>query len=152
MSKGGFFSKRLTFDPGVDTAPAWDPTGTQIAYTSDRSGTPQIYIMSSSGAGQQRISIGAYCDSASWSPDGKRLAYVVREKGGFNIYYADLTTGELTQLTSSGKNEDPSWGPSSNHIIFSRDSSLYMMNINTKKAKRIGNLSGTQPVWGPLLN
>ena len=152
MGKTGLFPKRLTNDPGVDTAPAWKPDGSAIAFTSDRGGSPQIYLMSAGGGGAQKISIGGYCDSAAFSPDGKKLAYICREKGEFNIYMADLSTGALTQLTSgTGKNEDPSWAPSSNHIVFQRGSGVYIMNVNTKKAKDLG-APGAQPVWGPLSN
>ena len=109
-------------------------------------------LMSAGGGGAQKISIGGYCDSAAFSPDGKKLAYICREKGEFNIYMADLATGALTQLTSgTGKNEDPSWAPSSNHIVFQRGSGMYIMNVNTKKAKDLG-APGAQPVWGPLSN
>ena len=35
--------RRLTNHPGIDITPTWSPSGTQIAFTSDRTGTPQIY-------------------------------------------------------------------------------------------------------------
>ena len=37
--------RRLTNHSSIDTSPAWSPTGRQIAFVSDRSGTPQLWMM-----------------------------------------------------------------------------------------------------------
>ena len=36
---------RMTNHGGIDTEPTWSPDGGKLAFTSDRSGGPQIYEM-----------------------------------------------------------------------------------------------------------
>jgi TolB protein len=40
---------RLTNSPAIDTSPSYSPRGREIAFTSDRSGSPQIYVMDAEG-------------------------------------------------------------------------------------------------------
>ena len=42
MNSDGSGLRRLTNHPEIDVTPTWSPTGNQIAFTSDRTGTPQI--------------------------------------------------------------------------------------------------------------
>src|SRR5690606_25434841 len=42
--------RNLTRARGIDTAPTWRPTGTQIAFISDRSGGPQLWVMDADGS------------------------------------------------------------------------------------------------------
>ena len=41
-AKSGEVRRRLTSHPGVDTSPTWSPGGSQLAFVSNRRGTPQI--------------------------------------------------------------------------------------------------------------
>jgi serine/threonine protein kinase len=45
----------MTFDPANDSSPIWSPDGSQIAFNSDRSGTNDIYIKSSTGGGNEEL-------------------------------------------------------------------------------------------------
>jgi len=67
-----------------DTSPRWSPDGTQIAYVSDRDGTPQIYRMwVDSGQVAKLTSLEYPPSGIAWSPDGKWISFVahVPEKG-----------------------------------------------------------------------
>lgn len=58
---------RLTNDPAADNLPAWSPDGTMVAFTSERdAGDREIYVMTSAGANQTRMTISASFD---WQPD-----------------------------------------------------------------------------------
>ena len=67
---------RVTTD-GLSGRPAWHPDGTQIAYSSSRSGSEEVWIAPIDGTGSHRqvtdMPGAAHVDS--WSPDGKTLAF-----------------------------------------------------------------------------
>ena len=48
--------QRLTHAASIDTDPAWSPTGREIAFTSNRAGSPPIYVMDAQGTNVRRIS------------------------------------------------------------------------------------------------
>ena len=64
-NRDGSNVRRLTNNPAIDTTPTWSPTGTQIAFTSDRTGTPQIYVDRRRRPGPAAASRSeSYCGSA----------------------------------------------------------------------------------------
>jgi TolB protein len=68
--------RQLTADPAQDVMPAVSPDGKRIAFCSDRSGTWDVFVMSSQG-GQavQLTNTSAHDVHPSWSPDGSRLVF-----------------------------------------------------------------------------
>jgi len=112
--------KRLTFSPSVETAPTWSPTSREIAFTSDRGGTPQIYIMDAEGSNIRRRSFGgSYHDGPAWSPTGDRICYVSRVEAVFDLYVLNLRTDQIIKLTEGyARNEYAAWSPDGRHIIF----------------------------------
>jgi TolB protein len=114
--------RRLTTHPDSETSPTWSPDGKQIAFTSDRTGRPQIYIMNADGTGARRLPIpDAEADRATWSPAPyNEIAYTARTGPGYDIKIHDVATGQTRQLTfSEGTNESPSYSPSGRHLAFS---------------------------------
>jgi len=121
LKRGTVRIKRLTFNNGIDTAPTWSPTGRQMAFVSDRGGTPQIYTMDAEGSNVIRVSFGGstHHDSPAWSPAGDRIVFVARVENAFDLYVLDLRTQQIAKLTESkARNESPSWSPDGRHIVF----------------------------------
>lgn len=123
IDRNGLNLQRLTFSPGVDISPVWNPkTGNEIAFVSDRSGSPQIYIMNSDGTNLRRlITAGGDAEAPSWSPNGLFITFSwrVTETGEWDIYVIEIATGRIIQLThNAGRNEHPTWSPDGRHIAF----------------------------------
>lgn len=150
-------ARRLTNNSGIiDTSPRWNPkTGNEIAFISDRSGSPQIYIMDTDGSNVRRVlSAGGQADAPSWSPDGQFIAYTWRPSGAgqSNIFVLDPVSGQILQLTSgAGSNEAPSWAPDSRHIAFQSNRTgrweVYVMNIDGTGQKQVSRGGGRSPSW-----
>jgi beta propeller repeat protein len=80
---GGDF-KQLTTNPN-DTAPA--ASGGRIAFTSNRDGNWEIYIMNYDGSGVKRLTSNAANDGLPvWSLDGKTIAFVSDQGGAWAIW------------------------------------------------------------------
>lgn len=111
---------RLTSSPGIDVSPSFSPDGSQIAFVSERSGGPQIYVMNSNGTGAHRVSFqGSNNTSPSWSPKGDRIAFVGRD-GHFDIFTVKPDGSNVTRITQgTGDNEDPSFSPDGEYVAFS---------------------------------
>ena len=122
----GNLGRRITSFRGGNVSPTYNPkTGAQIAFISDRTGLPQLYIMNSDGSSVQQMTDGGYASSPSWSPNGQFLAFAWDRKygpgapGGQDIYVMEVATRKWTQLTHDGGRCDfPSWSPDNRHIVY----------------------------------
>ena len=146
--------RRITFNNAIDTSPAWSPNSREIAFTSDRGGTPQIYIMDAEGSNVRRISFGgSYHDATAWSPTGDRIIYVSRVDQIFDLYVLNLRTNKIIKLTeSNARNESPCWSPDGRHIIFSSNLNgtiqLYTIDYDGRNLKRLTSRGNNKlPDW-----
>jgi TolB protein len=146
--------RRLTrTQKGINISPRWNPrTGREIAFISNRGGSPQVYIMDASGANQRRlISRGGHSDSPSWSPDGRYIAFTYGGAGSFQVFVADVASGQLLQLTSQGRNESPTWSPDSRHLAFQSNRSgrweIWQAHVDGTGQRQLTHGGGRLPTW-----
>jgi TolB protein len=156
ISRDGNILQRLTHGAAIDVSPAWSPDGKQMAFVSNRSGNPQIYIMQVATKETRRVTFqGNYNVNPVWSPKGDRIAYAAMAGNHFDIYTLAIKNGEAQRLTFGGNNESPDFSPDGRMILFSSTrqgkSALYVMNLNGANQRRITFLNGEQfsPSWGP---
>lgn len=149
----------------IDVSPSFSPDKSQIAFCSDRTGKPQIYVMGSNGGTPQRISFVSsdYCTSPAWSPKGDRIAFVCRADGGYQLFLSNTDGSDPIQLTSGRDNEDPSWSPDGRYLTFATTSGGGG-GFNVALIRVARNLEGSafsvlstsrgddqNPAWGPIL-
>ena len=73
MDADGGNQTSLTNNPGSYFQPAWSPDGDKIAFTSNRDGNPEVYVMDADGANPTSLTNnpGSTTEPA-WSPDGSQ--------------------------------------------------------------------------------
>ncbi len=113
---------RLTSDSATDTAPAWSPDGSQIAYTSDAAGSADIWVMNTDGSGKQNLTSDAFWnENPDWSPDGEQIVYARQKSGSFDwdVWVMRADGSGKTNLTSQAPGTtafDPAWSPDGSKI------------------------------------
>ncbi len=154
----GFNSKKLeklTAARSIETSPCFSPNNRNIAYTSDRAGIPNIYIMDADGTNSKRITYGGqYYESPSWSSCGNHIAFVSMNFGRFDVFVMNIDGSNPRRLThSQGSNEDPSFSPRGRLIVYSSKEwgSIRLFLTNTDAEFNIPitdkNLNIIQPHW-----
>lgn len=151
----GSNARRLTRTRNsVNISPRWNPkTGREIAFISDRGGSPQIYLIGADGTNERPVvSLGGQMDSPAWSPDGRFIAFTWDGGGGtFNIYLADIASGQVLRLTREGRNENPAWSPDSRHIAFQSNRTgrweVWAMHIDGSEQRQLTLNGGRSPSW-----
>lgn len=107
--------RRLTDDKYYKCDPAWSPDGTRIAYSSDKAGTEDIYVLDvASGAERRATSLPGAEVSAAWSPDGTMIAFQDQNGATFIV---DLGSGTVRQILAPlFAPSKPSWHASGKTI------------------------------------
>ena len=148
---------RLTTNRSIDTEGTWSPDGSEIYFTSDRGGSPQIYKIASVGGIPSRITFeGNYNARPRLSPDGKKLAMVHLRNGKYQIGIIDIEKGGLLVLSTGSQDESPSFSPNSDTLIYAtRQNGLGFLEtvtadglIRQRLASQLGNVR--EPVWSPF--
>jgi TolB protein len=152
---------RMTFDPAIDTEPAWSLDGRKLYFSSDRTGSPQIYQIDVSQPDKTtRVTFeGIYNARPRLSPDGKRLATVHQNEGNFRIALSDTNTGAILQVLTQGRqDESPSFAPNGDLLIYATQERGrgVLANVTTdgRTGPRLLDAGGgdvREPVWAPFV-
>ncbi len=132
--------KRITNNRSSETSPSWSAKGDQLLITSDRLGSPQIFLLDRFSGNMERVNItlSRYCAEPAWNPVNPNiLAVTVGVEGLFQIAIHDMSTGESQLVTQhSGDGVEPEWTNDGRHLIYTvRDGS-------TKRLQLIDTVTG----------
>jgi len=137
----------------------------QIAFASNRSGLPQIYLGDLTGGTLiQLTDLPEGACQPSWSPDGMRLVFA-SPCGGMDefLYNAGLFiinadgTGLTALPTIPGGDFDPAWSPDGTRIAFTSLRSgvmeIYALTLADQSVLQLtrgsSDLQSRQPAWSP---
>ncbi|MEM1287058.1 MAG: Tol-Pal system beta propeller repeat protein TolB [Pseudomonadota bacterium] len=152
---------RLTNSFSIDTSPSYSPDGSRIVFSSDRSGSGQLYVMGADGSNPQRISFGSGVYSTPvWSPRGDLVAFTKQQGGRFLIGVMNADGSGERILTEGFHNEGPTWAPNGRVLMFFRDTpgasggpQLWTIDLTGFNELRLATPGfGSDPAWSPLLN
>jgi TolB protein len=130
---------------------------TTLAFSSDRDGFKEIYLMDYDGRNQRRISAHKSISlSPSWSGLGDRIAYVSFFSGAPALYLADIASGVKSPLVTDGSfNSSPAISPDGSRVAFSRsvdgNPEIFVVDLDGKNLRRLTYSGGidTNPAWSP---
>lgn len=168
VSARGGRSRRLS-DGGLDDFPAWSPDGRQIAFSSLRGDTSQIYLMKADGSGERRLTAGrGSATDPAWSPDGTRIAFTrVAEGSTGDIHVIGVDGRGETQLTDADTpthgifsyDDQAAWSPDGTRIAFisnrdvDLDYEIWVMNADGSAPVRLTRTRELEldkaPAWSP---
>jgi Tol biopolymer transport system component/DNA-binding winged helix-turn-helix (wHTH) protein len=135
--------RQITSGPGLDANPAFSPDGESIAYSSDHTGSFEIYRRSiaADGRAMQLTTDGQQNFDPAWSPDGKRIAYYSMKRHG--IFILPAVGGVAKQLTEFGSH--PVWSPDGQWLAFQSVSSpdLDAMPVGSSTLWIVSSQGGT---------
>ena len=155
----GANQRRITTTPSLDITPAWSPDTKSMAYTSYRSGFPDILIADLTGRRMLSKPANGTAEKhnflPAWSPDGSRLAFMSNRDGNPEIYVVNRDGSGMRRLTNHPENDvTPTWAPSGNQIAFTSNRTgrpqIWIMNADGSGQQKITNESWCdRPTWSP---
>src|SRR5436305_10009758 len=107
--------KQLTRGPGEDGGSRWSPDGKKIAFTGNRTGQAEVYIMNADGSHTSRLTTSirdTSFNSPDWSPDGTRLLFLRSLPHSGEIWIMNADGSAQTKLMDAyGFGDGPVWQP-----------------------------------------
>ncbi len=135
----------------------------RLAFVSDRSGLPQIWMIDlDQGASQQLTDLVDGACQPDWSPDGQRIVFTSpcpkkRDRyPGSSLYLMSLKDSVVLPLPASLEGDfDPAWSPDGNWIAFTSliNGQMQLVKINLETYDQIqlsdGAYDDSNPAWSP---
>lgn len=132
--------------------------GGVLAFGSDRSGRPGIFVMNADGSDQRLVTDVDNASFPDFSPDGNRIAFVTSTNYEGRVKIADIDG--LDQTTAIAQNRamaDPDWSPAGNKLVFIFHTHQYfsvsVMDVSGRNFKHLTqpatNEINDAPSWSP---
>ncbi len=148
---------------GTNITPAWAPNGKDIAYSSSRSGDPEIWVSDANGSLARRITSFRGPDvSPVFNPrTGSQIAWISGRTGLPQLYIMDTDGSAVQRMTDGGYATSVSWSPNGQFLAFAWDrkygpgapggQDIYIMEIATKRWIQLTHDGGRCdfPSWSP---
>jgi TolB protein len=152
----GANQRRITINRTMNLYPSWAPDARSIAYTTYRSGVPDLLISNiyagtmespTKGVGQNWLPV--------FSPDGSRLAFTSSRDGNSELYVMNRDGSNLVRLTNHPMiDTTPTWSPTGTQIAFTSDRrgqpQIFVVNPDGTGLRQISfETYADRPTWSP---
>jgi TolB protein len=148
---------------GTNASPAWAPNGKDLAYSSSRTGDPEIWISDANGSLGRRVTSFRGPDvSPVYNPrTGSQIAWISGRTGLPQLYVMDADGSGVQRMTDGGYASSPSWSPNGQFLAFAWNrkygpgapggQDIYVMEIATKRWIQLTHDGGECdfPSWSP---
>jgi len=113
---------RMTDDPANDFGPSWSPRGSRLAFTSNRSGTYDLYLMGAEGAEVKQLTDTPEHDvRPAFGPRGEWIAFsrVTPDESASRVCILTLADGAVKEVAdNSGGDGTVTWSPDGKSLAF----------------------------------
>jgi Tol biopolymer transport system component len=152
MNADGSGRRQLTDFPSTAYYPSLSPDGQRIYFSSNQSGTFEIYSMDINGNGLQRLTNGiGSLYAPELSPNGERIIFTNHGNG---LWLMNPDGSDPRAITFKD-DIDPTWSPDGSMIAFASNRSgtrqLYVANANGRNVEQVTDLNnmGGRSSWSP---
>ena len=147
---------QMTFDQAFIEFLDISRDGRLLAYSSDRTGNQDVWIMPIGGEARQLTADPAPDWSPRWSPDSQQMVFYSYRTGDRGIWVMPAAGGAATQLTQSkGLDAVPEWSPNGQEVAFrserTGDSEIWVMRPDGSGLRQLTHHPAADYVgtWSP---
>jgi hypothetical protein len=132
-----------------------------VAFTSNRDGNNEVYVMNPDGSGQTRVTTTTATvndQRPDVSPDGSEIAFSSNRDGNFEIFVMNFDGSNVRQLTfttGTVANSWPRWSPDGQWIAYQSgsgtDFQIFRIHSDGTAQTQVTNYAGLNqfPAWSP---
>ena len=145
--------------PASEWVPQWSPDGQKIAFSSDRDGDSEIYVIDKDGFNLVQLTDNfGYDGRPRWSPDGSMISFETDQDGGdWDIFVMNTDGTHPRPVTVNTDSDDwmQFWSPDGTWLVFvssmDGDNELYIIDINGQNQQQLtsNDYADESPVWIP---
>ncbi len=158
--------RRLTVHRARDVFPRFSPDGRSIAFSSDREGNLDVYVIPTSGGHARRLTVHSADETVlDWTPDGKGILFTSQRGEDFmpKLYVAPLDGG-LPRDAGPDMGVAGSYSPDGKRLAINRKSQAYwrkyyrgayqsdvtVMDLGARTFQDVAASDGVDswPLWG----
>ncbi len=158
--------QRLTVHKARDIYPRFSPDGRWIAFSSDREGNMDVYLIPAAGGAVRRLTVHSADETVlDWTPDGKNILFASQRGEGFmgKLYLVSIDGG-LPRDAGPDMGVSGSYSPDGTKLAINRKSQAYwrkyyrgayqsdvtIMDVAARTFKDVGSFDGMDawPLWG----